>query len=563
MNRVVPRVPGHPVIGNLSEFARDRVGLLTRLPEQYGDIARIDLGFFARAFVVSSPELAHETLVTQDDAFVKTLGLTLFARPLLGEGLVTSQGDFHRRQRRMIAPAFMSKRIAAYAGTMASYADACVQRLRRADVADLSQEMMRLTFEIVGKTLFDADVSGEAKVVGDALTSVMETFTRQISSIVPLPPAVPTPSNLRARRAVRRLDELVYRLVRERRASGDDTGDFLSMLLAARDEDGAGGMSDRQVRDEAMTILMAGHETVSTALSWTFYLLARHPQVRARLEDEVDRVLGGRPPSLALLPRLPYAMQVFKEAMRVYPPVYMVLRRAARAVTLGGVELKKNDVVIVDIIGMHRRAECFPDPLRFDPDRFAPEAEKAMTRHAYLPFGGGPRVCIGNHFALMEGQIVLAHLAQHLRFDLAPGHEGDRLRAAHHPPAEGGRARPGSPARARGPARGERGGVTMREELSPLRRGPNPTERARPDGDGIVGAVDAAERKAARASWEGRVFRGGWEEMAEYDALFWDRLPVDERAEAVWELSKELHAIAHPETHEPRLPRSAYRLERR
>jgi cytochrome P450 len=193
-------------------------------------------------------------------------------------------------------------------------------------------------------------------------------------------------------------------------------------LLAARDDDN-GGMSDKQVRDEAMTLLLAGHETVSNALSWTFYLLARNPDVRARLEAEVDRVLEGRPPSLALLPRLPYAMQVFKEAMRLYPPVYMVLRRAARSVSIGGYELRKNDVVVVDVIGMHRRPGYFPEPLRFDPDRFAPEAEKAIPKHAYLPFGAGPRVCIGNHFALMEGQIVLAHLVQHLRFDMAPGHE--------------------------------------------------------------------------------------------------------------------------------------------
>jgi cytochrome P450 len=422
MSQVVPRVPGHPVIGNLREFARNRIGLLTRLPEQYGDIARIDLGFLARAFVVSSAELAQETLVTHDDAFVKTLGLTLFARPLLGEGLVSSQGDLHRRQRRMVAPAFMSKRIGAYALTMASHADASVQRLRRVDTIDLSEEMMRLTFEIVGKTLFNADVGGDAKVVGDALTSAMRTFTSQISSIVPLPPAVPSPANLRAKRSVRRLDDVVYRLIRERRASGDDPGDFLSMLLAARDDNDA-GMSDKQVRDEAMTILLAGHETVSTALSWTFYLLAKHPDVRARLEGEVDRALEGRPPSLALLPRLSYAMQVFKEAMRLYPPVYMVLRRATRDVAIGGFELRKNDVVVVDVIGMHRRPDYFREPLRFDPDRFAPEAEKAIPKHAYVPFGAGPRVCIGNQFALMEGQIILAHLVQHLRFDMAAGHE--------------------------------------------------------------------------------------------------------------------------------------------
>jgi cytochrome P450 len=422
MDRIVPRVPGLPVFGNLREFARDRIGLLTRVPAEYGDVARIDLGFVARAFVVSSPELAQEALVTHDDAFIKTLGLTLFAKPLLGEGLVTSGGDLHRKQRRMIAPAFMSKRIGGYATTMAGYADACVQRLGATDAVDLSHEMMRLTFEIVGKTLFNADVGDSAQVVGEALTSAMETFTKQISSVLPIPPPVPSPANVRAMRSVRRLDEIVYRHSRERRASGDDPGDFLSMLLAARDDEN-GGMTDEQVRDEAMTILMAGHETVANALAWAFYLMAKHPHVRLRLEDEVDRVLEGRPPTLATLPRLPYAMQVLKEAMRLCPPVYMVLRRAARDVKIGGIDLRRNDVVIVDVIGMHRRPEYFPDPLRFDPDRFGPEAEKTIPKYAYLPFGAGSRVCIGNHFALMEGQILLAHLAQHLRFDLAPGRE--------------------------------------------------------------------------------------------------------------------------------------------
>ena len=422
MSETIPSVPGHPLLGNLPEFSRSRIEMLTRLPDRYGDIARISIGFFVRALVVAAPSLAHETLVVHDDAFVKSLGLTIFARPLLGNGLVTSAGEVHRRNRRMVAPAFAQKRIAGYARVMASYADRCVDRLARADQADLSHEMMQLTFEIVGKTLFDADVTGDAKAVGEALTSAMETFALQIASVIPIPPIVPTPTNLRARRAVRQLDDVVYRLIRERRASGEDPGDMLSMLLAARDE-GDGAMTDQQVRDEAMTLLLAGHETTSNALAWAFYLLAKHPHVRARLEHEVDGVLGGRPPTVADLPKLTYTMQVFKEAMRLYPPVYMVLRRATRDVVVGGFDVRKNEVVIVDIIGMHRRPEYFVDPMRFDPDRFAPEAEKALVKHAYLPFGGGPRVCIGNHFALMEGQIVLAHLAQHLRFDLIPGRE--------------------------------------------------------------------------------------------------------------------------------------------
>jgi cytochrome P450 len=423
MNHAVPRIPGHFLFGSLPAFKNDRVNFLTSIPERYGDQCEMRLGLFFRVIVTSSPELAREILIEQEDAFVKSFGLTVFARPLLGNGLLTSEGDVHRRQRRLSAPAFMKQRISRYANTIAEFTDRHVERLRGTDQVDLSEEMMRLTFEIVGKTLFNADVSGDVEVVEAALTAAMENLMAQTSSLLPLPQAVPSPANLRVKRLVDKLDDVMYRLIRDRRASKNDEGDFLSMLLIARDEDGTGAMTDRQVRDEAMTILLAGHETTANALAWTFYLLAQNPDVRDRLHAEVDAILGGRRPTLDDLPHLPYSLQVFKEAMRLYPPAYMMLRRATRPVTIGKVDLRKGDMVLVDIIGMHRRADYFANPTRFDPDRFAPEAEKKLPKHAYLPFGAGPRICIGNHFALMEGQIALAHLAQHLSFDLVPGRD--------------------------------------------------------------------------------------------------------------------------------------------
>src|SRR5260221_11662299 len=214
MSRVVPRVPGHPLLGSLSEFRNSRIGLLTRLASEYGDIARIDVGFLFHAVVISSPELAHEALVAKDEAFVKGLGLSVFAKPLLGNGLLTSEHELHKRQRRMMAPAFVHRRIADYAATIASYTDRCVERLRGLERADLSREMMQLTFEIVGKTLFDADLSGDANDAGEALTRVMEHITDQISSVIPIPPIIPSPANLRGRRIIRRLDEVVYRMIR-------------------------------------------------------------------------------------------------------------------------------------------------------------------------------------------------------------------------------------------------------------------------------------------------------------------------------------------------------------
>jgi cytochrome P450 len=332
----------------------------------------------------------------------------------------------------MIAPSFLPRRIADYAAEIAACADRAAERLAAGRLAkgglqDVGEETMRFALEAVGRTLFRSDLSGDAGAIGEALTAAMEHVNAQLGALIPLPPRIPSPSNLRARRVIRRLDDVLYRIIRERRAARTDAGDFLSMLLLARDEDDGGTMTDRQVRDEAMTILLAGHETTANALAWTLHLLARAPAVRARLEAEVDQVLAGGAADLAALPRLPYTLQVFKEAMRLRPPAYIVVRRALRDVSIGGHPVRRGEAVIVNIIGMHRRAVLFTDPDRFDPDRFAPDVAGAIDRYAYLPFGGGSRVCIGNHFALMEGQIALARLVRDLRFDLAPGHEDVEL----------------------------------------------------------------------------------------------------------------------------------------
>jgi cytochrome P450 len=419
MSHPIPRVPGHPVFGSLAELRDDRLGLLMRLPREYGDIAAIGTGLF-RVVVVSAPGLCHEILNVKADSFTKGLGLSVLARPLLGDGLLTSEREVHRRQRKLVSPAFVHGRIASYAEAIAACADEHAERISKRREVDLSAEMMHLTLDVVGRTLFGADLGPDANVVGEAFTHVMQHVSRQIGSALPMPPAIPTPANLRARRVIRRLDAVVYRVIRERRAAARDTGDFLSMLLAARDQDDGSAMTDEQVRDEAMTIMIAGHETTANVLAWAFYLLARHPAVLSRLEAECDAVLGGRIPTLQDASRLPYAAQVFKEAMRLYPPAYMVARRAAQRVTVGPYELPKGALVILNIVGIHHRPEYFPDPEAFLPERFAPEAERSIPKHAYLPFGGGPRICIGNHFALMEGQLALAHLAQRLRFELMP-----------------------------------------------------------------------------------------------------------------------------------------------
>jgi cytochrome P450 len=418
MTSPIPTVSGSFLLGNLSALRADRIGFLIGVPRDYGGIARIRMGAF-KLLLLSAPELMQEVLVEQADAFRKGVGLSVFARPLLGNGLLTSEGATHKRQRRMLAPAFMHKRIAGYADTVVAFTERRVRQLADKTEVDLYEELMELAFEIVGKTLFDADVRGDAREVGDAVTVAMNSMVAQIYSALPLPPRVPTPGNLRTWRSVRRLDQVVYRLIRERRAKGGDHGDLMSMLLLAQDEADGSGMSDRQVRDEVMTAMLAGHETTANALGWAFHLLAAHPAQRERLERELDEVLAGRPPTMADLPRLPFTLQVFRETLRLYPPAYLIARRALRDVVLDGHAVKKNQLLVMDIIGMHHNEAYFDDAERFDPARFSPEREKRLKKGAYLPFGGGARICIGNHFALMTGQLALAHLAQNYRFEPA------------------------------------------------------------------------------------------------------------------------------------------------
>jgi len=418
----IPRVPGLPVLGNLLEMRRDRVGFQIAGARRYPRLAEMRIGLMPfKVVMVNDPALVGEVLVDHADAFHKTPGLSFFARPLLGRGLLTSEEGVHKRQRRMMAPMFVKQRIATFAEVMAERGERSVERLRDGEVVDFADETMRVTLEIVGKTLFDTEIGGEADAIGDALTACLEYIIDAVQSVVPVPPQVPTPKTIRYKRAVARLDETIFRMIRERRQSGVDKSDLLSMLLAAKDEDDGGRMDEKQVRDELMTIFLAGHETTANALAWTFYLLAQHPHVWSRLTAEVDAVLGKRLPTLADLPNLPYTLHVFKESMRLYPPAYVLGRQAIRDVAIGGHTLKKNDVAMINIIGIQRSERYFPNPEEFDPTRFTPENEKKLPRHAYMPFGGGSRICIGNHFALMEGHLLVATYARKVRLELPSG----------------------------------------------------------------------------------------------------------------------------------------------
>jgi cytochrome P450 len=343
---------------------------------------------------------------------------------LLGDGLLTSEGEFYLRQRRLAQPAFHRQRVAAYGATMAAYAASRRDRWHAGETLDAHREMMALTLAIVGKTLFDADVEHEAAEIGAALATTFESFN--FGFFLPfseLLDRLPLPATLRFRKARARLDATIYRLIEERRRSATDHGDLLSMLLLAQDTEGDGGrMTDLQLRDEAMTLFLAGHETTANALTWTWYLLSQHPDVEARLHAEIDSALGERLPSADDLGALPYTRMVLAESMRLYPPAWIVGRRAIGPFEANGYTIPARSIVLMCQYTMHRDARWFPDPERFDPERFLPEHQAERPKFAYFPFGGGPRVCIGEQFAWMEGVIALATIAQRWQLRLAPGH---------------------------------------------------------------------------------------------------------------------------------------------
>jgi cytochrome P450 len=407
----------------LEAFRSDRFGFLLRLARAYPDLARIRLSAFW-ALGTSSPALIHSLLVEHAEDLEKHNDLRQFAAPLLGQGLLLLERDEHRKHRRMLAPTFMSKRIASYAEEMTLRAERAIDRMCAEGTVDMSHECLRVTLEIVGKTLFDAELGREAGAIGHAVEEAMSCVMHSLSRPIPMPPIIPTRTNLRLRRTVARLDEVVYRMIRERRAAQEDRGDLLSVLLATRDQDDNSAFADREVRDEAMTLFLAGHETTANALAWTLYLLANHPAARERLEAEVDaaaRQRTGPRFGASDLPQLGWTSQVVKEALRLYPPAYMITRRVRRTFEAEGQRFRRGQIVFLNIAGLHRRPDIYPNPEQFEPERFSPEREKALPRQAFMPFGGGPRICIGNHFAMMEAQLILATWIHALRFELVSG----------------------------------------------------------------------------------------------------------------------------------------------
>jgi cytochrome P450 len=396
----------------------DPLGYFTGIVREYGDVVGLRV-FNFRILLINHPDDIEDVLVNHPRKFIKGRVLQANKR-VFGKGLLTSEGDFWLRQRRLAQPAFHRARIAGYGSTMVEYTERLLDEWQDGEERDIHKEMMRLTLQIVGKTLFDADVEHDAQDVGKSLELLLEIgadFRRTLF----VPQWLPTPTNLRKERAIRLIEKVLYRIIAEKRASGRDAGDLLSMLLAAQDEDGS-RMTDQQLRDEAITLFLAGHETTANTLSWTWWLLAQNPAVEAKLHAELRMVLGGRAPTLEDLPKLIYTNHVITESMRLYPPAWGTARTAIEDHEIAGYAVPKGSGVSFAQWTVHRDVRWYDAPEEFRPERWEGDLLKRIPKFAYFPFGGGPRQCIGNSFALMESALTLATIAQRYRFRLVEGH---------------------------------------------------------------------------------------------------------------------------------------------
>jgi cytochrome P450 len=420
-----PGPPGRFQPGNVAAIRRDELGFYRSLTATYGDIVRFRMGPLWLC-LVTHPDAVETVLVGRNHDVHKSPFYEAMKR-VLGEGLLTSEDDFHKRQRRLIQPIFHHKRIKEYGEQMVEYGVRYRERWTEGQVLDFHQEMMGLTLAIVGKTLFGADVERDASDVGRAMSTLLGMLDNLLLFVIfmiggPLADNVerlPIPAMRGYHVARAELDRVIHRMIEEKRAEGASGSDLLSQLLAA--EEGGAAMDDQQVRDEAITIFLAGHETTAVALSWTFYLLSRHPEVEGKLHAELDEILGDRVPTVDDLPRLDYTRKVLSESMRLFPPAWMIGRQAVADLELLGYDVPAGTILLLPPFLVQRDPRWFPEPRRFDPERFAAEEEAQRPRYSYFPFGGGPRLCIGESFAWMEGELLLATIAQHWRPRLEPG----------------------------------------------------------------------------------------------------------------------------------------------
>ena len=415
-----------PILGNILDMRQGEVfETLLEFHKTYGDIVRLELPKNKFVYSIANPESIQHVMQMNNQNYTKGERIKITS-PLIGNGLFASEGDFWRRQRRMMQPAFHRRKIDLLAGEMVIAIQEMLDRwdkfADRKIVIDMQPEMMGLTMEVVTRTLFTSSLlPDEIAELGKQITFLLDVITERGQAYFPIGEKIPTAKNRRFDEGIATIDKIIYRIIEERRQSQDMGSDLLSMMLEARDEDTGEGMDDKQLRDELVTMFLAGHETTAIALSWSIALISLHPTVRRNLQAEIDRVLTGRIPDASDYNKLLFTNAVVSEAMRLYPPLPITIRQAREDDLLDGYLIKAGSGVFINIYSAHHNPDVWENPEGFDPERFLPERINEVPRFAYLPFGGGPRQCIGNNFALMEAVLALSMITQRFDLNLVPG----------------------------------------------------------------------------------------------------------------------------------------------
>lgn len=418
----LPEPPGPGFLRGMLAYGQDPAAYMHHLFLTYGDVV-VWKGLMT-IFMLNNPEHVRQVLSQAHPDFTKDLYDYRVLQQTLGKGLVTNDGEHWARQRKLMQPMFHHKVVNAFDEAINAYTAALAKRwenIRPDEPVALDRDMSKITFQIVAATLFGSEIDEHAEEVADSI-NVININTKTLAAFFSLYPFVPTPHNRRARSVKARLEHIIYKVIDGRRARGVETRDLLDRLLGARDEQTGEGMEEQQIRDEVLTLMLAGHETSSTALQWTFHALSKYPEVEARLIEELDQVLGGRPATAADLSQLPYLKQVVQETMRLYPPVWGIARKSVKPQEFGGYALPAGAYISIMPYSLHRHPEFWPDPERFDPERFTPQNSQGRHPYSYIPFAAGPRTCIGVGMSMLEIQLVLAQLLQRFKVRMVPGH---------------------------------------------------------------------------------------------------------------------------------------------
>lgn len=413
-----PGVFGLKALPYVSKLAKDPIGFFELMESKFGKSARFGLRQVT-FHLITQPEDIKRVLQENNQNYHKGVFYKELGR-ILGKGLLNSEGEFWKKQRKLIQPSFHKQRISEFVEIMAQETRKTSENWKKVSSLDISKEMMRLTFAIVGRTLFRTEVESYAARIEHSLKIALELVTKRITRIFPFPFSWPTPENLKLKRALKDMHSVVDELIAERKKN--PSNDLISMLLEVRDEETGETMSEAQVRDEAITLLLAGHETTANALSWGFYLLSKHPEICEKVREEANRVLGDKSPTLEDVQKLTYTRKVLDEVLRLYPPAWVIERTAMGPDQIGGYDVETGTNISICIFNIHRNPDFWENPDKFDPDRFDEERSADRPKYAYLPFGGGPRICIGNIFALTEATLILAMLVKNYKFETVSDH---------------------------------------------------------------------------------------------------------------------------------------------